>query len=44
MTFDKKFRIQPALLQQAPNLAKNDIGYLSPSVFTSPMIQRLDLR
>ena len=36
ITFDKKFRIQPALLQQAPNLAKNDIGYLSPSVFTSP--------
>jgi hypothetical protein len=33
--FDKKFRIQPALLQQAPNLEKDDIGYLSPSVFTT---------
>ena len=34
--FDKKFRVKPALLQQAPNLDKDDIGYLTPSVFTTP--------
>lgn len=34
ISFSKKFRIQPALLQQAPNPKKNDIGYLTPSVFS----------
>jgi hypothetical protein len=36
LNFGKKFRIQPALLQQAPNIQKNDIGYLTPSVFSPP--------
>ena len=32
--FSSAFRIEPALLQQAPNVAKNRIGYLYPSVFS----------
>ena len=31
----KKFRIEPAILQQAPNPSKDDVGYLTPSVFLS---------
>ena len=34
LTLNNKFRIEPALLQQAPNPAKNSIGYLTPSVFS----------
>ena len=34
LEFGNKFRVQPALLQQAPNTVKNDIGYLTPSVFS----------
>ena len=34
LNLNKKFRIEPALLQQAPNPAKNNIGYLTPSVFS----------
>ena len=33
--FSSKFRIEPALLQQAPNPPKDGIGYLNPSVFSS---------
>ena len=32
--FTSLFRIEPALLQQAPNPAKNNVGYLSPSTFS----------
>ena len=35
MHFSSQFRIEPALLQQAPNTAKNLIGYLQPIVFSS---------
>ena len=31
--FTSMFRIEPALLQQAPNPTKHDVGYLEPSVF-----------
>jgi hypothetical protein len=34
-SFSSKFRIEPALLQQAPNPPKNSIGYLDPSVFST---------
>jgi hypothetical protein len=34
LNLNKKFRIEPAILQQAPNPAKNNIGYLTPSVFS----------
>ncbi len=34
MSLTNKFRVEPALLQQAPNPEKNKIGYLSPSVFS----------
>ena len=34
LNFGNKFRIEPALLQQAPNPEKNGIGYLSPTVFS----------
>ena len=33
-------RIEPALLQQAPNPSKNDIGYLTPVVFSGPNEER----
>ena len=32
--FTSLFRIEPALLQQAPNPAKNNVGYLNPSTFS----------
>ena len=32
--FTSKFRIEPSLLQQAPNPPKDGIGYLNPSVFS----------
>lgn len=32
--FTSAFRIQPALLQQAPNPSTNDVGYLTPTVFS----------
>jgi len=35
ITFSQKFRIQPAILQQAPNPKKDDIGYLTPTVFSN---------
>jgi len=35
LSFGDKFRVEPALLQQAPNPEKDDIGYLNPSVFSS---------
>ena len=34
LSLNNKFRIEPALLQQAPNPAKNNIGYLTPSTFS----------
>ena len=38
-SFNSQFRIEPAILQQAPNLIKvekgnNDVGYLEPQVFS----------
>jgi len=40
LEFGDKMRIEPALLQQAPNPSKNDIGYLSPTVFSDPSQER----
>jgi hypothetical protein len=34
LDFGEKFRIEPALLQQAPNPDKDGIGYLNPTVFS----------
>jgi hypothetical protein len=34
LDFGEKFRIEPALLQQAPNPEKDGIGYLNPTVFS----------
>ena len=34
ISLSDKFRIQPAMLQQAPNIEKDTIGFLSPSVFS----------
>tara|TARA_R100000234_G_scaffold117126_1_gene95134 strand:+ start:28697 stop:33313 length:4617 start_codon:yes stop_codon:yes gene_type:complete len=36
ITLSNKFRIEPAILQQAPNPSKDDVGYLTPSVFLAP--------
>lgn len=35
LEFTSRFRIEPALLQQAPNTAKNRIGYLDPITFST---------
>ena len=40
LEFGNKMRIEPALLQQAPNPAKNDVGYLTPVVFSGPNEER----
>ena len=34
LDFGKRFRLEPALLQQAPNPDKDGIGYLDPTVFS----------
>ena len=34
LDFGKRFRLEPALLQQAPNPDKDGIGYLNPTVFS----------
>ncbi len=36
ISFSNQFRIQPAMLQQAPNIEKDTIGFLSPTVFSEP--------